>query len=136
MIIIILAIFGLVGIILGIMSLLWAKKIGVSEKPPKNWKRRRIIVIILGLLIGVASWPGTYFMGYPYKGETETGRVVGLPVMVAYFDSEGRDYISPFTMPAVVANFIFWLLLPHTVLVIKEKYKIRNAEQKSRGDRE
>jgi hypothetical protein len=39
-------------------------------------------------------------------------------------------------MPAVVANFIFWLLLPHTVLVIKEKYKTRNVQQKNRGDRE
>lgn len=129
MIIIILALIGLLGMIMGIISLFWAKKIGRSETPPKNWKKLRMIVLAVGILIGLASWPSTYFMGYPYKGEKEahTGRIVGLPIMVAYFDSEGRDYISPFTMPAVVGNFIFWSLLPHTILVMKERYKIRNT---------
>jgi hypothetical protein len=138
MIIIILAIVGLLGMIIGIMSLFWAKTLGKSETAPKNWKRLRIIVLVIGILVGLASWPGTYFMGYPYKGEkeTDTGRIVGIPIMVAYFDSEGRDYVGPFTMPGVVGNFIFWSFLPHTILVMKEKYKIRNAQQKNRGDRE
>jgi hypothetical protein len=138
MIIIILAIVGLAGIIVGIVSLFWAKSLSKSEREPKKWKRIRIIALLLGILIGVGSWPGTYFMGYPYKGEkaTETGRVVGLPMMVAYFDSEGRDYVGPFTMPAVVGNSIFWFFLPHIILVMREKIRKRNAQQINRGDSE
>jgi len=137
MIIIILAIVGLAGVILGIVSLFWAKSLAKSEREPKKWKRMRIIALLLGILIGVGSWPGTYFMGYPYKGEksTETGRVVGLPIMVAYFDSEGSDYIAPFAMPAVVGNAVFWFFLPHVILVTRKKLKKRNAQQKNRGDR-
>ena len=136
MIIIILAIVGLVGIALGIISLFWAKSLGRSEGAPKNWKRMRIIALVIGILIGVASWPGTYFMGYPYKGEkaTDNGRVVGLPIMVAYFDSEGRDYVGPFTMPAALGNSIFWFFLPHIILVMREKMRKRKAQPVNQGD--
>ena len=96
MIIIILAIVGLAGILLGIISLFWANSLAKSEGAPKNWRRMRIIALVIGVLIGAASWPGTYFMGYAYKGEkaTDNGRVVGLPIMVAYFDSKVKAEIT------------------------------------------
>jgi len=85
MIIILLALLGIAGIILGVVSLFWAKSIGLSEFVPKNWRRMRVISLLIGILIGVASWPGTYFMGYPYTFEKETWRVVGLPIVAAFF---------------------------------------------------
>ena len=132
MIIIFLALIGLAGIILGIVSLFWAKTLGSSEFAPKNWMRMRIISLLIGILIGVASWPGTSFMGYPYAPEKETGRVVGLPFMVGYFDSEGRDYVGPFTMPGVAGNSLFWFIIPHLLLVMRQKYKIRMLNRTDR----
>jgi hypothetical protein len=37
---------------------------------------------------------------------------------VAYFDSAGRDYVGPLTMPGVIANMIFWALVPQIILNI------------------
>ncbi len=85
--IIILALLGIAGIILGVVSLFWAKSVELSKFAPRHWKRMRVIALLIGILIGVASWPATYFMGYPYAHEKEAGRVVGLPIVVAYFDS-------------------------------------------------
>jgi hypothetical protein len=129
MTIIILAIIGLAGIILGVVSLFWANSLSRAEATPKKWKRMRIMTLLLGIILGTVSWPGSYFMGYPYKGEEEnpTGRVVGLPIMVAYFDAEGRDYIGPFTMPAVFGNGLFWFFLPHVILVTREKVRQRKG---------
>jgi len=51
-------------------------------------------------------------MSYPVHVEVETGRVVGFPFFVAYFDSEGRDYVGVLTMPGVIVNGLFWFLAP------------------------
>jgi hypothetical protein len=124
-IIIILAIIGLAGIVMGFASLFWARSLSNGETAPQKWKRKRIIVLLIGILIGAASWPGTYFMGYPYKAEEgyPTGRVVGIPIMVAYFDSEGRDYTFPFTMASVLGNGLFWFFLPHLIVVTRKKIR-------------
>jgi hypothetical protein len=55
-------------------------------------------------------------MGYPLESGNEKGRVVGIPFMVGYFDSEGRDYVGPLTMAGVRGNGIFWFLFPHILL--------------------
>jgi len=70
-----------------------------------------------GLVIGAATWPLTYWMTYPISNEGERWWVVGFPFLVAVFDSEGRDYVGPLTMPGVVANGLFWFLVPQIVLV-------------------
>jgi hypothetical protein len=55
-------------------------------------------------------------MGYPIHAEAEVGRIVGFPFFVAYFDSEGRDYVGVLTMPGVIANALFWFVAPQLVL--------------------
>jgi hypothetical protein len=95
---------------------------------------------VVGMFLGVSSWPLTAVMGYPYPGEREVsrdgdvgaggrrgahsayagqpgvGRVVGVPFMAAYFDAKGRDYAGPLTVPAALANSVFWALVPQLVL--------------------
>ncbi len=74
------------------------------------------MVLALGLALAVGSWLLTFFMGYPVSVEPKPGRVVGIPFFVAYFDSEGRDYVGPLTLPGAIANSLFWFLVPQLVL--------------------
>ena len=135
MIISVLAIIGLIGLILGFWSIYYVNRFVGSERASANWKKLRLCVLIIGLLIGVLSWPGTFLMGYPISSGTETIRVVGIPFIAAYFDNTGRDYIGPLTMLSVIGNGIFWFLVPHIFLAIylRQSGEQRNAQQPS-GD--
>jgi hypothetical protein len=129
MIIYILAATGIIGIIIGFWAIFYLKRFEKKENAPSYWKKLRTAIFIIGLLICIISWPATYFMGYPYNSGKAKVRVVGIPFMVGYFDSEGYDYLSPFTMIAVIGNGIFWFLFPHILLAayfINVK-KINNA---------
>jgi hypothetical protein len=57
-------------------------------------------------------------MGYPLHVGKEVARIVGVPFFVAYFDAEGADFVGPLTMPGVMANCVFWFLLPQTILFL------------------
>ena len=118
MIISVLAIIGLIGLVTGIWAFFYVNRFIKSEDAPLKWKKLRRYVLIIGLLIGVLSWPGTFLMGYPITSGKETIRVVGIPFIAAYFDSAGRDYIGPQTMLSVIGNGIFWFLVPHIFLAI------------------
>ncbi len=123
---IVLAILGLVGIIAGIYSSIKANSIFKEMNTPTNWKRTRIVIIIVGLVIGMATWPLTYWMGYPIIINEENWRIVGLPFFVAAFDSAGRDYVGVLTMPGVIANSVFWALMPQMGLYLWAKKRIKN----------
>lgn len=125
MIIYFLAAIGIVGIIIGIWSILYLRKFAKTEYTPTYWKKLRIGVLLFSIVLGLLTWPGTYFMGYPLKGEKETGRIVGIPFFVAYFDSEGCDYVGPLTMPGVVMNGLFWFVFPHILLSAYSKRLIK-----------
>ena len=118
-----LAIFGLFGIGYGIYSLRQNWRSSNSETHGLHSHRNVIMLLIIGAFVGAATWPATYFMGYPVRLENEVGRVVGLPFLVAYFDAGGADFVGPLTMPAVFANFVFWFLLPQTVLHFVWKWR-------------
>lgn len=77
-----------------------------------------MFAIIVGVVTAPASWPLTYFMGYPVRVEDGTGRFVGIPFFIAYFDPQGRDYVGLITMIGVVLNGIFWFLFPQVILWI------------------
>lgn len=86
-----LAFIGLAGIVGGIFALRAAKRFSLSGLAPKRWHMYRMIAIVLGVICGVASWPLTYVMGYRFETPEGIGRIVGIPFMVAFFDSRGRD---------------------------------------------
>jgi hypothetical protein len=118
MIISVLAIIGLIGLFLGFWSIFYVKRFVKSEAASPNWKKLHLTVLIIGLIIGVLSWPGTFLMGYPISSDVETIRVVGIPFIVAYFDSAGHDYVGPLTLLSIIGNGIFWFLIPQIVLAI------------------
>jgi hypothetical protein len=111
-----LAIFGLFGIAVGVYSLRKNWKWSSSNVTGTLSRRNVVILIIIGAIVGIATWPATYFMGYPLHVGKEVARIVGVPFFVAYFDAEGADFVGPLTMPGVIANSIFWFLLPQTIL--------------------
>jgi hypothetical protein len=112
-----LAVLGLILIFVGFIALWYCVRVAASIDRPKNWRSCLAGAVILGVALALASWPGTYWLGYPL-GSTYAGpgRAVGIPFMAAWFDSEGRDYVGPMTLPAVCANAVFWLLVPSMIL--------------------
>jgi hypothetical protein len=131
MTIFILAAIGIIGIIFGFWSIFYGRRFAKSEYAPSYWKKLRIGIFLIGILVGILSWPGTYFMGYPLKSGNDTGRVVGIPFIVGYFDSAGRDYVGPFTMPGVLGNGLFWFLFPQILLAT---YIVRYNVQKTNSN--
>src|SRR5438046_3135780 len=67
---------------------------------------------LIGVLFAIAS----AFVYYPMTGGGERYRVMGFPLMVAAFDSAGRDYVGPLTTPSLIANAAIWFFLPQFVL--------------------
>ncbi len=107
-VVIVIAVLGLILIVVGFIALWFCFRVAASAERPKHWRRFWVGALICGLLLAPASWVGTYFLGYPLSSpEGQSGRVVGIPFMAAWFDSEGRDYVGPTTLPAVVANAVF-----------------------------
>src|SRR5262249_17162242 len=119
MIIVLLDIIGLLGIGAGIWAVRWLKRARLSQSLSQSQRRLRLAALILGAVIALASWPLTYAMGYPYSTPEGVGRVVGIPFMTAFFDSEGLDYVGDLTVFAVIGNMIFWFLLPQLILAIR-----------------
>jgi hypothetical protein len=116
-VVIAIAVLGLILIVIGFIALWFCFRVAASAERPKNWRRLLAGALICGLLLAPASWVGTYFLGYPLSSSQGlTGRVVGIPFMAAWFDSEGRDYVGPTTLPAVLANAVFWFLVPQIAL--------------------
>jgi hypothetical protein len=67
-------------------------------------------------LVGVVFAIASAFIGYPVTDAGERYRVLGVPFLAAAFDSGGRDYVGPLTLPAFVANTVVWFFLPQIVL--------------------
>jgi hypothetical protein len=122
MIIIILALTGLAGIVAGPIALLlnswkYAGNEGAdTARERRVWAYLVLGALVLGAVLAIAIWPVTRFMSYPVSLEPHPGRVFGIPFMVVYFDSEGHDYPGLLTLPAAIANSIFWLFIPQLVL--------------------
>lgn len=116
---------GILGIIIGIWSIINLKKIDKYDYVPSYWKKLRASVFIFALLLGISTWPGTFFMGYSLN---EKIRAVGIPFIVAYFDSDGRDYLSSFALFSIVMNGLFWFALPNILLSVYSKKIIRKTD--------
>jgi hypothetical protein len=116
-VVIAIAVVGLILIIVAFMALLFCFRIAGSTERPKHWRGLLAGTFAFGLVLACASWPGTYFLGYPLPDpEGGYGRIAGIPFVAAWFDSEGRDYVGTITLPAVIGNAVFWLLIPQMML--------------------
>ncbi|NUP08862.1 MAG: hypothetical protein HOW73_22675 [Polyangiaceae bacterium] len=115
--VLVLAIVGLIGIVAGIVSSRIAKK-RRTEFPNGRFAKWFNVSMWLGLGLAVASWPLTGLMGYPYPDDLgRPGRVVGIPFIAAYFDHLAADFVGPLTLPAILANCLFWFHFPRVVVV-------------------
>ena len=119
-------ILGILSLILGFWSILYVNRFIKSGHAFPDWKKLRVIVLLIGLIVGVLSWPGTFFMRYHLSSGGETVRVVGVPFIAAYFDSNGHDYVGFLTLLSVFGNGIFWFLLPHIFFAIYTKKNARH----------
>jgi hypothetical protein len=106
------AVVGLVGLAVGVFALRSIAKTSRLVELPPHWRRLRLGAVILGIILGLASWPLTFWMGYPVATPEGQARAVGLPFFAAFFDSAGRDYVGPVTFVSCVANSLFWFLVP------------------------
>src|SRR5262249_11774419 len=84
--------------------------------PQPQWKRIRLAAFMVGLALAFASFFFVTVLGYPISTPEGPGRIVGWPFFVAYFDSEGRDYVGFLTYIGALGNFVFWLLVPQFCL--------------------
>jgi hypothetical protein len=126
-----LAFIGLAGIVGGIFSIRATKKFALLGLAPKRWHIYRKIAIVLGVICGIVSWLLTGAMGYRIETPEGMGRIVGIPFMVAFFDSRGHDYVSSFMMISLIANAVFWSLFPQLLLLLcghgwRAKKKVNN----------
>lgn len=113
---ILLACVGLVGVIAGVLASRANDGFPSQGAAPRTWPRLLRISRIFGLIVGVCTWPLTYWMGYSIATPNGVGRIVGIPFMVAFFDSKGHDYIGLMTVLGVIGNGVFWSLVPEGFL--------------------
>jgi hypothetical protein len=119
--IVVMAIVGLAGLVAGVFALRTAARVSRSTELPPHWRRGRITAIVIGAILGAASWPLTFWMGYPLATPEGTARIVGIPFFVAFFDSAGRDYVGPITLVGCLANCAFWFMVPQVFVAIKAR---------------
>jgi hypothetical protein len=96
-------------------------RVDPAVRPPL-WRKFRRLGWGLGTILGVAS----IFMFFPVTG-TDGLRysVHGVPFPAYEFDEKGNDYVSPMSMPFVLLNILFWLLLPQFVLWVTSGHRRR-----------
>ncbi len=136
MLILVCALIGVAGIVAGGLARRFIRAVARTEAGPRNLPGLRWVALTVGIVVGVASWPLTGLMRYPYSTSKGVGRVVGLPFMVAYFDAAGRDYVSPLSLPAIVGNVAFFALFPQIVLsgyVVAQRRR-KDRQPQSRTD--
>jgi hypothetical protein len=120
-----LAILGLSGLVCGTLAFRAIRR-SATDGADCAVTRSRKIALKVGAGLGLASWPLTILMSYPYADDMgSVGRVAGVPFFVAYFDAKGFDYVGPLTMPAVVLNAVFWFLLPQIVMYVAFSRRLR-----------
>ena len=127
-IIVILALLGLAGVIVGGWALVAAFLTARQPQRPSDWWLRCSVMLVLGSLLGWAAWHFPLVLGYHRTFDDGRWWFAGLPFFEACFDSRGRDFIGEFTLPAVIGNAVFWFLVPQIVLFLYARsYRKRRA---------
>jgi hypothetical protein len=83
-----------------------------AQSLPARWVRLWRWRWAIGAALGVSS----VFMRYPLQGNDGQYLIHGIPFFAYAFDQDGLDYLSPFTMPFMLLNFVTWLYLPQLML--------------------
>ncbi|PXX43753.1 hypothetical protein [Undibacterium pigrum] len=96
----------------GMYSLVHSLFFSPSDKRPKNWNKLLVWSLLAGLVLGLASWLGTFWMLLPYPNIAGEGWFAGFPYMAVYIDATNYHYQFSFTRTSVIANAVFWFLLP------------------------
>jgi len=96
----------------GVYSLFSSLLLSFSGNGPGNWKKLCYSSLAAGLVLGLASWLGTFWMLLPYPNIAGEGWFAGFPYVAVYVDSSDYHYYFNFTKLSVIANGIFWFLLP------------------------
>jgi hypothetical protein len=130
MLILLLALVGIAGLISGGMAVRFLRRTTGDDATGRGLAGTRKRMRAFGVIIGVATLVLSNAIGYSYTGAHEVGRIVGLPFMAAYFDAHGRDYVGPLTLPAVLANSVFWGLCPQIILAGYILMRQRNASRR------
>ena len=112
------ATIGLVGLVAGVFALRFISRVRRSGEAPPHWHRLRCTTLVFGALLGIGSWPLTFWLGYPIVTPEGPGRIVGLPFFVAFFDSAGRDYVGSVTLLGCIANLAFWFMVPQVIAAL------------------
>lgn len=113
---ILLACVGLVGVVAGVFASRANDHFSKQGAAPLTWPTLLRIARVFGIVVGISTWPLTYWMGYPIATPNGAGRIVGIPFMVAFFDSRGHDYVGLVTILGVIGNAVFWSLVPEGFL--------------------
>lgn len=88
--------------------LFWYRSTGY----PKHWKKLFLGSLLAGLLLALTSWLGTFFFLLPYRNIVGDGWFAGLPFVAVYIDGNDNYYDFSFTRLSMLANIVFWFLLP------------------------
>lgn len=83
--------------------------------PPRKRRAAKWFSWLAGLTLATASLAFPTLLGYHLESPSGPYRIVGIPFMVAAFDSHGADYVGPLTLPAALVNAVVWLMLPITL---------------------
>ena len=111
-----LMLLGALGLIAGAFAFCFVTRVSRGAKAPKWFRSLRLLALIVGAVSGLATWPLTYAMGYAIGTPHGPGRVVGVPFIVAFFDSSGFDYVGGLSFLSLSGNIAFWFLAPQFVL--------------------
>jgi len=105
---------GLVLIALEIVAARKNRRFASGQPRNSRWVVAYRWQLVLGVPLAILS----AFAGYPMSGGGEQYHVAGVPFMVAAFDSAGRDYVGPLSLPFLIVNGLLWLCLPTLFLWI------------------
>ena len=123
-----LMILGIVGLVLGVISLCY--NIFTSKK------RSCFIAIAIGILVAAGSIYGKGFLRYPVPEQSTRisginspggiAYIIGIPFFVSFRDADGMGQGNPFPQPGLIANALFWFLVPQIILAIAQRVQKRN----------
>ena len=114
-----LAAFGLVGVITGVLALRYAS--------PRSGRAAKALAYGAGAALALASWFARESFTYAGQGPDGPGTVIGVPFFVAFIDATGKGGITFLTVPLALANAAFWFLLPQCGLVLYGILRRRRA---------
>ncbi|MDP1977449.1 hypothetical protein [Undibacterium sp.] len=113
----------------GVYSLFNSLFLSRTGHCPKNWNRLCLGSLLAGLVLGLASWLGTFWMLLPFPNIAGEGWFAGFPYMAVYIDGTGYRYQFSFTRISVIANAVFWFLLPMAGLHVYGRHWRRQQQK-------